>query len=449
MNVRSFAAFALAAFVLGSGIDSMLANGGGFVENQGWTGDFSPKGTAEVEMVSEELTILFGPEDAEVEVVYQLRNPGRKRRIEVGFPCTTLAPDLKRGEENETGISPIDLVGYSILKNGKELKVRVKTEKAPTPVPGKKFEGGDQTWVTKWYVSEIPFEKNETAEVRVKFRQGYAEVGTYVSDDGHVSAATFSYTLSSAAIWKGPIQSGNVTLIVDTLFPGEFKVEPRDRFAREGNVYTWNFENLEPAAADDLKIQVYAPHSTYYVFSPGKLKSKGDYPSGGEYVFREGLTLFEHSRYEVEASSTLAPQSDQTYDAANLIDDDWDTAWVEGVDGPGIGESLTLKMKQPLPVHHVSFLPGYASSEQNWESNCRVAKVEITANGEKTWVADLPDGGMHELRGVALTGYDKPVETLEIKIAGVHAGSKYEDTCITAIYIANKLDKRPEVRGSR
>lgn len=448
---------ALAAFVLALGASSAFANGGGYVQNKGWTGDFSPRGADQVEMVSEELTIHFGPEAAEVEVVYRLKNSGRKRKVEIGFPCTTLKPDPKPGEEDYSGITPLELAGYTIAKGGEALKVRVKSEKIPAPVPGSTSGeesdaldvSGSGAWVRKWYVSDIPFDKNETAEVRVRFRQGYAEFGRYVSDDGHVSASTLSYTLSSAAIWKGPIKSGNVTLIVDSLYPDEFTIEPRDRFKREGNVYTWNFENLEPAAADDLRIQVYAPHSSYYVYSPGKLKSKGDFPSGGEYIFREDLTLFVHDRYEAKASSTLKPQGEYSYEASNLNNDDWQSAWVEGADGPGIGESVTLTMKAPLPVHHLKILPGYAASEKAWKENARVAKVEVTANAEKSWTVDLPDGGFEVLQTVPLPGYAKPVETLEVKIAGVHPGEKYEDTCITAIFVASKLDKRPEVRGAR
>ena len=74
----------------------------------------------------------------------------------------------------------------------------------------------------------------------------------FASDDGSISAATFSYTLSSAAIWKGPIKNGKVTLIVDTLYLDEFQIEPRDRFARKGNKFTWSFKSLEPTAATIL-----------------------------------------------------------------------------------------------------------------------------------------------------------------------------------------------------
>jgi|GEM_PF-619495 len=448
MNMRAVGFGCCLAFFLGAGVE-LRANGGGYVANQGWTGDFMPKGASEVEMLSEDLTIRLGTEAAEVEVVYRLRNAGGRRRVTVGFPCTTLVPP----EDVEyTAITPLELEDYAILKNGEPLEFRIEPEEAPRPVPSSGEEplfAEDGSWVTRWHVSEIPFTQGETAEVRVRFRQGYSETAQFVSDDGWNSDATFSYTLSSAAIWKGPIRSGTITVVADTLYPAELQIEPRDRFTREGNTYTWEFEDLEPTAADDLKIRIHASSRSYYVFARERIKSRGDFPIEGEYILREGLTLFAHGRFHAEASSTLAPQGGKSYEAGNVADHDWETAWVEGAGGQGIGETLTLTMDLALPVHHIDILPGYAASEKLWKANSRVAKLEITANGEKTWIVEIPDGGHEKMHKLPLPGYAEPVETLRLRILDVHPGTKYEDTCITSIRVASKLDKRPEVQGAR
>lgn len=426
---------------------TIFANGGGYADDYGWTGDFSPTGASEVEMVSEDLTIHFGPDEAIIEVEYELKNRGSRRQVEIGFPCTTV---VEPKGEDYYGASPLKLLDYTITKDGEPIKHSIKKETVPAPVPTDELLNFEmKAWVTKWHVSQMLFKRGETAKVRVRFRQGYQESGTYASDDGHHSAALLSYTLSSAAVWKGPIKKGKVTLIVDTMFPEEFQIEPRDRFERKGNTHTWNFKNLEPSAADDLKIRVYGEYSDYYVTSPTKIKSAGEWETNGSYELRESATLFGHNRYEVTASSTLAPQGDKSYDAENVADWDDEKAWVEGAEGDGIGESLTLKMRTPLPLHHVKIIPGYAASEQLWNANNRVAKLKITANGEKTWNVDLPDRGFGVKQHLLLSDYAKPVETLKFEIAGVHSGAQYKDTCISRIYVVNKLDKRPSIRGAR
>ncbi|MEM7011690.1 MAG: DUF4424 family protein, partial [Verrucomicrobiota bacterium] len=399
-----------------AGASSLYANGGGYADDFGWTGDFSPTGASEVEMVSEDLTIYFGPDEAVVEVEYELKNRGPRRQVEIGFPCTTI---VEPKEEEYSDASPLKLLSYTITKDGEPVRHTIKKEKAPAPVPSEELLNFEmKAWVTKWHVSKLSFKRGESAKVRVRFRQGYQKSGTYASDDGHHSAALFSYTLSSAAVWKGPIKKGKVTLIVDTMHPEEFQIEPRDRFERKGNTHTWNFKDLEPTAADDLRIRVYGPYSDYYVTGPGKIETKGDWQTNGSYELRESVTLFGHNRYEATASSTLAPQGDNTYDAKNVADWDKEKAWVEGAEGDGVGESLTLRMKTPLPVHHVSITPGYTASERLWAANNRVAKLKITANGEKSWNVDLPDRGFAKRHRFLLSDYAKPVETLKQSYVG-------------------------------
>lgn len=423
-----------------------LPNGGGYEKNQGWTGQFTPTGLGKVEMLSEKLNIHFSDDYATVEVVYQFKNAGSKRRVKMGFPTTTTREVT---EDDYPYLTELELKNYRISKDGKALKSKLVSEKTSIPVPGKAGAGKSRMWVKNWQVSEIDFGKGETAEVRIKFRQGYHKNEIWVSDDGRSSEATFSYVFSSASGWKGPIGKGEVTLTVDTLYPEEFQIEPRDRFQRDGNTYTWNFENLEPQPDDDLRIRVFDKSRDYWVFSPSRIKTEGSFPTGGIYELRSGLTLFTNRRYQVEASSTLAPQGELQYDAKNIIDSDPGVAWVEGVKGDGIGESLTLTMQKPLPVHHINIVPGYSKSEQLWFANNRVAKLEVTANNEKTWTLDVPESHWESKVSLALPGYKKPVETLTVKIAGVYSGTKFRDTCISAIEVANVLDKRPSIQGAR
>src|SRR5207248_2425151 len=106
--------------------------------------------------------------------------------------------------------------------------------------------------------------------------------------------------------------------------------------------------------------------------------------------------FLDHTDYDVVASSTLPAQGKHDYDVRNIKGDprrEVASPWAEGVEGDGIGESLTLTVKRSLPVYAILIQPGYydTDSETAWSKNNRVAALEITLNDEKTFSANIPD----------------------------------------------------------
>ncbi len=74
------------------------------------------------------------------------------------------------------------------------------------------------------------------------------------------------------------------------------------------------------------------------------------------------------------SSNRLAVQSN-TYYAANAIDGKRSTAWIEGADGPGIGEWIRFDFDRAIVVHRILFQPGYFKSPSIWAQNNRLAAV--------------------------------------------------------------------------
>ena len=67
------------------------ANGGGYVrggiENTGDVSGFEPKATENIRILDEKLTVGLGPNEADVEVRYLMRNmTGKKVKVRFGFP---------------------------------------------------------------------------------------------------------------------------------------------------------------------------------------------------------------------------------------------------------------------------------------------------------------------------------------------------------------------------
>lgn len=74
------------------------------------------------------------------------------------------------------------------------------------------------------------------------------------------------------------------------------------------------------------------------------------------------------------SSIRLAVQAN-TYYAANAIDGKRSTAWIEGADGPGIGEWIRFDFDREITLHRILWQPGYFKSPAIWNQNNRIAKV--------------------------------------------------------------------------
>ena len=63
------------------------------------------------------------------------------------------------------------------------------------------------------------------------------------------------------------------------------------------------------------------------------------------------------------------------------------TAWIEGVDGPGIGEWIRFDFDREIVIHRILIQPGYFKSPQIWAGNNRLAVL----------TAQFSDGSSREL----------------------------------------------------
>jgi hypothetical protein len=175
----------------------------------------------------------------------------------------------------------------------------------------------------------------------------------------HHSDATFAYSLSPAATWKGLIGKGKIEINIVHPEPEDVSIEkPKERFRKISDThYEWTFEDLKPTLADDIRI---VAHSKYDKYPTGY--SEEELSRHAAYVLKDHQYFLDHTDYDATASSTLAPQGNHNYDVVNIKDDpsrEIQTSWAEGVEGDGIGESVTLNVKRPLPLYGILIRPGY------------------------------------------------------------------------------------------
>jgi hypothetical protein len=258
------------------------------------------------------------------------------------------------------------------------------------------------------------------------------------------------YSLSPAATWKGAIGHGKITVNVLHPRPEEVAIDrPKDRFKKVSDVhYEWEFRDLKPTLDDDLKI---VAHRGYDSYDGPRVETTEEYSSWRSYVFQGDHYFFEHADYAPTASSTLPPTGKHKYDVRLIKSNEPDVAWCEGVEGDGLGESITLEVERPLPLDSILIRPGYFSSENEslWTKNNRVAELEVTLNGAHTFTAKIPDEKFSDPYPIVVRGYDEPVKTIKLVIQGVHRGTAARDTCISSIRLKGKLATKPKVHPAR
>ncbi|HXI23199.1 MAG TPA: discoidin domain-containing protein [Pyrinomonadaceae bacterium] len=134
-------------------------------------------------------------------------------------------------------------------------------------------------------------------------------------------------------------------------------------------------------------------------------------------------------RITATALSTRVSLMGNNYDAANAIDGLKSTAWIEGADGPGIGEWIRVDFDREVSLRDVTVMPGYFKDRQYWAQNNRVAQLH----------AEFSDGSSRDLSFVDV------MEPQKIDLGGVRASwvlfkiqkvftGKFSNTAISELY---------------
>lgn len=163
------------------------------------------------------------------------------------------------------------------------------------------------------------------------------------------------------------------------------------------------------------------------------------------------------SRYiGVSASSYLRDKEQHKYSPYNIFDGNPSTAWVEGVDGDGINESITIDLGpgeylQGAQELIVEISNGYQKSDKAYENNGIPTKVELELSyGDEPVavkiltlpVAEVPleesESGATVSCTYGSTTFDNLENTtkkikLTIKILNVKTGKKWKDSAISEV----------------
>ncbi|MSL30631.1 hypothetical protein GKE84_25515 [Escherichia coli] len=133
------------------------------------------------------------------------------------------------------------------------------------------------------------------------------------------------------------------------------------------------------------------------------------------------------------ASHTLESQGSNTYQAANMLDDNYNTAWATHF----TGENITLAfLMNSNNLYKMSKSNGYGKTSELFEKNSRAKDIRIYINGKFICDEELSDLWIpHYIT------FDKEynnVTEVKIVISSVYKGSKYNDLCISEVSFFEK-----------
>lgn len=133
----------------------------------------------------------------------------------------------------------------------------------------------------------------------------------------------------------------------------------------------------------------------------------------------------------VKASSTLPSQGSNDYYASKAADDNAATAWTEGAEGSGEGETLTFYSNSKQKVSKIKILNGYCKNEELYFKNNRIQHIRISFSDGSSITKKLDDNFFQ----YNIIELDEPVicTTVTFSIIDVYRGTTYDDTCISEV----------------
>lgn len=127
----------------------------------------------------------------------------------------------------------------------------------------------------------------------------------------------------------------------------------------------------------------------------------------------------------------------ENYHPTYVLDDDPSTAWVEGAEGDGLGESLTVRLsalKQAKALRLV-ITPGYQKSKALFAANGTPTRLGVTVHNAAGVVTGTTELSLQPKWGTQ--SFELPIDgglaTVTLTLREVRPGKTYKDSCVSDV----------------
>ncbi|MEA1963370.1 MAG: hypothetical protein U9M94_04000 [Patescibacteria group bacterium] len=328
----------------------------------------------------------------EVDVIYTFKNVTDKNvSVKMGFP-EKFDYDIDFDEKLN------DFSAYD--ENGNQMDVIFKDNKEALT------EG------VNWYIYNVDFAPYEEKKIQNKY---------WIINLAYGGRRGFNYILETGASWKDRIEKIDIEIKFEEgkLIYDVGNIEPSGYiFNEKNNSIEWRLSDIEPTKDDNINIG----YSSFPYSGKGGLQC--DYVKSSSYLIEDEINYY----------------------ACNAVDGDEKTAWVEGVDGSGIGEWIVSLHNNNLYLtfiknyQKIKIFNGFGESKELWQKNNRVKKLKIIYPNNQEQIVELEDifgyqiVDLPEIIKLKENGYAK------LEIMDVYKGTDFDDTAISEVRLLGLID---------
>jgi hypothetical protein len=148
------------------------------------------------------------------------------------------------------------------------------------------------------------------------------------------------------------------------------------------------------------------------------------------------LTIPGLGKASISASSQFKRTggTENEFDPRNLFDGSLQTAWCEGADGIGEGESITLFFDNPVTINKAEMVNGWTKGEAFYVQNGRIKKFRISSDYGSSADVELQDSN-YDYQGsdISISG-----SRITITLDSIYKGTD-PDTCISEIRLTGAI----------
>ncbi|MDO4337677.1 MAG: hypothetical protein Q4C91_06260, partial [Eubacteriales bacterium] len=150
----------------------------------------------------------------------------------------------------------------------------------------------------------------------------------------------------------------------------------------------------------------------------------------------EAAAAIKDSHWKISADKVVSANASSTIKQElvknppiNIFDEDDTKNWQEGVDGPGIGESVSFTFDQEYDIDAMTLKLGNWKTDEYYYGNNRPKTLKIVMEDQE-WSIDFPEDRME-----FSVQFTSPVRTgeLQVVIEDIYKGTDWDDTVITEI----------------
>ena len=141
------------------------------------------------------------------------------------------------------------------------------------------------------------------------------------------------------------------------------------------------------------------------------------------------------TQYEpIKATGASASSAARAHPASNAIDGVKDSAWAEGVRGPGVNQSLSIVLGRRVNVDRIGITPGASDNEKKYRATSRPRQIRVEFSNGRQQVITLTDTPTFQQFEVSATDVDR----VRLVVIATFPGQAAQDTSIAEVEFYTK-----------